>query len=65
MEGNAVRAKVAEIAALKSTFFILILQGSQRDVLFSFGVKDMTLVEIEFEMHLAMQPFLNHGLRFI
>ncbi len=41
------------------------LQGSQREVLFGFGVKDVTLVEIKGEIDFAIQSLGNHRLRIV
>src|SRR5690606_20274625 len=64
IDGKAVRPRVAEIAALKSTFFIFITP-SEREVLFSFCVKNMTLVHLKREIHLTMKPLINHWLSLI
>ncbi len=64
-EEKALRPRVAERVALISTFFIVMLQGSQREVLFGFGVKDVTLVEIKGEIDFAIQSLGNHRLRIV
>lgn len=52
---------MAERVALISTFFIVMLRGSQREVLFGFGVKDVTLVEIKGEIDFAIQSLAIIG----
>ncbi len=60
-EEKALRPQGGGEVALISTFFIVMLQGSQREVRLGFGVKDVTLVEIKGEQTLRFSPLAIIG----